>query len=79
MLSVTFKTRSESTENCLNKDQCFGCGQNHHQDKSECPAFGKPAISVVGAITLCLYVAKFLTGDPCSDLSHEEDRHWLMN
>ena len=29
----------------------------------------KPAISVVGAITLCLYVAKFLTGDPCSDLS----------
>ena len=25
----------------LNKDQCFGCGQNYHQDKSECPAFGK--------------------------------------
>ena len=21
--------------------QCYGCGQDHHQDKSECPAFGK--------------------------------------
>ena len=25
----------------LTKSQCYGCGQDHHQDKSECPAFGK--------------------------------------
>ena len=26
----------------LHRNQCFGCGQDHHQDlKSECPAFGK--------------------------------------
>ena len=33
----------------------------------------KLAINVVGVITLCLYVAKFLTGDH-SDLSPKEDR-----
>ena len=60
----------------LNKNQCYGCGQDCHQDKSECPAFGK---SVVGAITLYLYVARFLTGEVHSDLNHEEDRHQLMN
>ena len=25
----------------LTPNQCYGCGQDHHQDKSECPAFGK--------------------------------------
>ena len=25
----------------LHRNQCFGCGQDHHQDKSKCPAFGK--------------------------------------
>ena len=39
----------------------------------------KPAINVVGAITLYLYVARFLTGEVHSDLNCEEDRHQLMN
>ena len=39
-------SRQEQNQNqqktaLLNKNQCFGCGQNHHQDKSECSAFGK--------------------------------------
>ena len=25
----------------LTKSQCYSCGHDHHQDKSECPALGK--------------------------------------
>ena len=39
----------------------------------------KPAINVVGIITLCLYVAKFLTGEDHLGPNHEEDRYRLMN
>ena len=34
----------------------------------------KPAINVVGAITLYLYVARFLIGEVHSDLNHKEDQ-----
>ena len=44
---------------------------------AQCSA--KPVTSVVGAITLYLYVARFLTGEVHSDLNCKKDRHWLMN
>ena len=35
------QSQSNQKTSLLTKSQCYGCGQDCHQDKSECPAFGK--------------------------------------
>ena len=35
------QNQSNQKMSLLAKSQCYGCGQDHHQNKSECPVFGK--------------------------------------
>ena len=35
------QSQSNQKMSSLAKTQCYGCGQDHHEDKSECPTFGK--------------------------------------